>query len=259
MNVDRIDAPDLLVLCGGQGTRLRSVLSDRPKSLAMIKERPFIEFVIAPFLKQGIGRVILCTGHLGHQLEEWYANRPCTFELIFSREHTPLGTAGALRHASPLITSDTVVVANGDSVCAVDLRKLLARHAETKSRATLTLIKADHRRDTGSVTMDAQHRITAFREKGADRSGGYHNAGIYVFDRSAIELIPAVKPCSLEIDWLPTLIPSGVSGFVSHGPLHDIGTPERLAEFLAGSCSTDSTRENRFSHSGGDRCARARG
>lgn len=242
MNVDRIDIPDLLVLCGGRGTRLRVVLGDRPKPLAMIGSRPFIEFVIAPFVHQGIRRVILCTGHLGHQIEEWYADRPCAFERIFSRETTPLGTAGAVYHASRLITSDTVVVANGDSVCDVDLHKLLACHAETRARATLTVIKGDHRRDVGIVTMNARHRITAFCEKRAGRSGGFHNAGIYVFDRSVIELIPAIRPCSLEIDWLPTLIPWGVYGFVSEGPLYDIGTPERLAEFRAVSCPDESVR-----------------
>jgi NDP-sugar pyrophosphorylase family protein len=247
MNADRIDVPDLLVLCGGRGTRLRSVLSNRPKPLAMIGSRPFIEFVIAPFVHQGVGRVILCTGHLGHQFEEWYADHPCAFELIFSRETAPLGTAGAIRHASHLITSDTIVVANGDSVCDVDLRKLLARHAETKARATLTLIKADHRSDAGIVTMDDRHRVTAFCEKGASRSGGFHNAGIYVFDRSVIELVPAIRPCSLEMDWLPTLIPLGVYGHISQRPLYDIGTPARLAEFRSVSCPEESSERTTLS------------
>ncbi len=242
MNADPIEIPDLLVLCGGQGTRLRSVLSDRPKPLAMIGSRPFIEFVIAPFVQQGVGRVILCTGHLGHQFEEWYADHASTFEPMFSRETTPLGTAGAIRNAAGLITSDTVVVANGDSVCDVDLRKLLARHAETKARATLTLIKADDRSDAGIVTMDDRHRVTAFCEKGASRSGRFHNAGIYVFDRSAIELVSTNRPCSLEMDWLPTLIPLGVYGLVSQRPLYDIGTPERLAEFQAAAASEDFLR-----------------
>jgi NDP-sugar pyrophosphorylase family protein len=242
MNADGIDAPDLLVLCGGQGTRLRSVLSDRPKPLVMIGSRPFIEFMIAPFVRQGIRRVILCTGHLGHHFEKWYADHPPTFELIFSREPTSLGTAGAIRHASRLIASDTVVVANGDSVCDVDLRKLLARHAEAKSRATLTLIKADHRSDAGIVAMDDRHRVTAFCEKGVGRPGEFHNAGIYVFDRSVIELVPAIGPSSLEIDWLPTLIPLGVYGFFCQERLYDIGTPDRLAEFQAVTGSEDFLR-----------------
>lgn len=233
MNANLTDVPDLLVLCGGQGTRLRSVLSDRPKPLAMIGSRPFIEFVITPFVRQGIRRVVLCTGHLGCQFEEWFADHSGTFELILSQEATPLGTAGAIRHALQRITSDTVIVANGDSVCDIDLRKLLACHTEKKSRATLALTNTDRRNDVGIVTMDAQDRITAFREKEPSRSVGFHNAGIYVFDRSLIELIPTTRPCSLETDWLPALIPLGVYGCINQGALYDIGTPERLTEFRA--------------------------
>lgn len=243
MNADITAPPDLLVLCGGQGTRLRSVLNDRPKPLAMIGAHPFIEFVITPLVRQGIRRVVLCTGHLGHRFEEWYADHPGTFELIFSRETTPLGTAGAISHAFQWITSGTVIVANGDSVCDIDLRKLLACHAEKKARATVALTNSDGRRDVGVVAMDAQQRITAFNEKGVDRSVGFHNAGIYVFDRSVIELIPTIRPCSLETDWLPTLIPLGVYGFVSQGTLYDIGTPERLAEFRAIARSDNAFRE----------------
>jgi NDP-sugar pyrophosphorylase family protein len=199
----------------------------------MIGARPFIEFVITPFVRQGIRRVVLCTGYLGHQFEEWFTDHSGTFELILSRETTPLGTAGAIRYAFPWITSSTVVVANGDSVCDIDLRKLLAAHAERQACATLALIHADHRSDVGFVAMDARQRITRFSEKIPAQRAGYCNAGIYVFNRSAIASIPASQPYSLEADWLPTLLPLGVYGFVSQAPLYDIGTPERLAEFRA--------------------------
>lgn len=230
MNVGMTGVPDLLVLCGGQGTRLRPVLSDRPKSLAMIGSRPFIDLVLDPFLRQGIRRVILCTGHLGHQFEEWYADHPCLFDLIFSNEAVPLGTAGAIAHAAQWMTSDPIVVANGDSMCEVDVARLLAFHSEHKGCATVTLALPDHRRDVGIVTMDRQHRISALDEKKQNRSDGPHNAGIYVFNRSALALIPRFRPCSLETEWLPRLIPIGVYGFASGAPLYDIGTPDRLGQ-----------------------------
>ncbi len=223
--------PDLLILCGGQGTRLRSVVSDRPKPLAMIGDRPFIEFVIALFVRQGVRRVILCTGHLGHQFEDWYADRSRSYQLMLSQETMPLGTAGAIRHASRWITSRTVIVANGDSLCEIDVRRLLACHAEKHAQATLVLTEDDDRRDVGIVTMNRQQRITAFQEKGTDRADGYHNAGVYMFERSMIDRIPLGQPYSLEYDWLPTLISLGIYGCVTQGPLYDIGTPERLAEF----------------------------
>lgn len=248
MNVSPSTSPDLLVLCGGQGTRLRSVLSDRPKPLAVIGSRPFVDFVLDPFVRQGITRAVLCTGHLGHQFEAWYAEHPCEIELVFSRETTPLGTAGAIRHASTWIRGEFFVAANGDSLCEIDLASLLAVHVEKRACATIALIHADHRSDVGFVTMDAQQRITGFSEKRPAQRAGFYNAGIYVFNRSAIESIPASQPYSLEVDWIPTLFPLGVYGFVSQAPVHDIGTPERLAEFRSLVGSADSFREGRASN-----------
>lgn len=239
--------PDLLILCGGQGTRLRSVVSDRPKPLAMIGDRPFIEFVIALFVRQGVRRVILCTGYLGHQFEDWYADRAFPYQLMLSQETMPLGTAGAIRHASRWITSRTVIVANGDSLCEIDVRRLLACHAEKHAQATLVLTEDDDRRDVGVVTMDRQQRITAFHEKRANRAVGFHNAGVYVFERSVIERIPTCVPCSLEFDWVPTLIPLGIYGVISKGPLYDIGTPERLTKFQAVTDCSDSRSDIRSS------------
>lgn len=222
---------DILVLCGGQGTRLRSVLTDRPKPLAMIDSRPFVDFVIELFVRQGVNRVILCTGYLGHQFEQWYAGHAPGYELVFSHEQIPLGTAGAVRHASRWITSNPFVVVNGDSVCKVDLRALLALHAVKGACATLTLTPADQRNDVGVVAMTSQNRVTTFREKESGITGGFHNAGIYVFNRTALARMPDRQFCSLETDWLPALLPSGVYGFVNRAPVYDIGTPERLAQF----------------------------
>lgn len=231
MNIGVTGSPDLLVLCGGQGTRLRPVLSDRPKSLAMIGSRPFIDLVLESFIHQGIRRVVLCTGHLGHQFEEWYADHPCPFDVTFSKEAVPQGTAGAIAHAIQWMTSDPIVVANGDSICKVDVAGLLAFHSEHKGCATVTLAPPDHRLDVGVVTVNAQHRISTLDEKRQSRSDGARNAGIYVFNRSALALIPPFRPCSLETDWLPLLIPMGIYGFASGAPLYDIGTPDRLRRF----------------------------
>ncbi len=231
MTVDVPGAPDLLVLCGGQGTRLRPVLSDRPKSLVMIGSRPFIDLVLEPFLRHGIRRVVLCTGHLGHQFEEWYADHPRLFDVTFSKEAAPQGTAGAIAHAVQSMTSDPIVVVNGDSICEVDVAGLLAFHSKHQGCATVTLAPPDQRLDVGVVTMNAQHRISALDEKRQSRSDGHRNAGMYVFNRSALTLIPQFRPCSLETDWLPLLIPMGVYGFAGGAPLYDVGTPDRLGRF----------------------------
>ena len=222
---------DLLVLCGGRGTRLRSVVHDRPKPMAPVGARPFLEFVIDPMAAQGIRRVILCTWYRSQQVEEWFLAQEHDYELLFSREARPMGTAGALAQAAHLVQSNVVIVVNGDSVCDVHLAGLLDHHRATGACATVTLTPATARTDAGCVEMNADTRLTGFQEKGPAKLSSFHNAGIYVFDRSVLSRIPAEHPSSIETDLLPALLPQGLYGFVTDAPLFDIGTPERLTQF----------------------------
>lgn len=231
MNEIGIDRCDLLVLCGGQGTRLRTVVHDRPKPMVMIEGRPFVDAVIESCVRQGIRRVILCTGYMGHHFEDWYLGRERAYGLFFSQEQSPLGTAGAVMHAASLIRSNPFLVVNGDSLCETDLKALLAFHAEHGGVATLALTTAGSRTDVGFVTMHRDGRISAFAEKQPGASAGFHNAGIYVFERSVLEGWPAHRPCSIEEDLLPKILGQGVYGLICDSPLYDIGTPERLEEF----------------------------
>lgn len=201
---------DLLVLCGGQGTRLRAVVHDRPKPMVMIGDRPFVDLVIEPFVRQGVKRVIFCTGYMGDHFVQWYEGRGRSYESLFSHEFSPLGTTGALAQAAGLIRSNPFLVVNGDSLCGVNPHALLAFHEDNNACATLTLTAAGPRTDVGFVAMDPHARITAFSEKQPGNSSRFHNAGIYVFQRSLLEQLPLKRPCSIETDWLPTLLPQGI-------------------------------------------------
>lgn len=223
---------DALVLCGGQGRRLRSVVKDRPKPMVMIDDRPFVDRVLAYCTGQGVRRVILCTGYLGDQFREWYAAHPQSCDVRFSCEPVPLGTAGALKHAASLIRTNPFMVLNGDSLCEVDLQALLSRHTATTGPVTLALTPADSRTDAGCVTVNHAGRLTSFSDTQTDREIRFHNAGIYVCDRAVLDRIPAGRPYSLEQDLLPGLLTEGIYGQVFYQPLYDIGTPERLDAFI---------------------------
>ena len=236
MTTPHLEDCDVLILCGGKGTRLQSVVRDRPKPMVVIDGRPFVDRLVDLCERQGVRRMIFCTGYLGDQVAAWYAGHPRTCEFVFSRERTPLGTAGAVKHAAGLIRSNPFLVMNGDSICQTDLRGVLACHAAAGGPATVTLTPADTRTDAGCVTMDRHGRLTAFAETHAGSTAPYHNAGIYVFDRSVLDLIPPGQAVSLEQDLLPGLLGSGAYGYVSRQPLYDIGTPERLAAYAGLAC-----------------------
>lgn len=222
---------DVIILCGGFGTRLQSVVSDRPKPMADIYGRPFVSLIVEHFLRHGARRFIFGTGHRGEMIEDWFRRHQAGYETIFIRDPAPLGTGGALAQAMTAVRSNPFLLLNGDSLCEIDPERLLRFHALKRSRATIAVTRQEDRQDTGAVMLDEEDRVVSMVEKPHVRSSGYDNAGIYVFDQAIETLFPAKSPWSLERDLLPQLVSQGFYGFVTASSLHDIGTPERLAHF----------------------------
>ena len=216
------------VLAGGLGTRLRPVISDRPKALAEIHGRPFLAYLLDQLLNAGSSRVVLCTGHLGEQIEQAFGKRYRKLQISYSRETRPLGTGGALRLALPHLLSDPVLVMNGDSFCATDLTGLWAWHCNRGSQATMLLAEASNTERYGSVKIDFDGTVTQFVEKKQGGSGSI-NAGVYLLSRQVIRSIAVGTAVSLEHDVFPTLINHGLYGYRQSGPFLDIGTPEDFA------------------------------
>ena len=107
---------DAIVLCGGRGTRLASVVSDVPKPLASVAGRPFLDYVLSSLEDSGIvSRVILATGHLGEAIEARYARRFGAMPIAYSRETIPMGTGGAVMLAlRSYSVSSPFLILNGD-------------------------------------------------------------------------------------------------------------------------------------------------
>lgn len=218
---------DVVILCGGLGTRLKPFVSDRPKPMALIHGQPFLDLLVEQIVSQGFRRIVFCTGHQGEQIAE-YVGRRTDIDALISREKTSLGTAGALRACRHRLHSQTVLVLNGDSFCPIDLVSLLVVHRRRNAAATAAVVPGDGRSDGGAIVLDVDHRITSFHEK---TGGAYLNAGIYAVERPVLHQIPEHLPCSLEYDVFPALVGRGLYASVHHVPLHDIGTPARLEAF----------------------------
>ena len=221
---------DVVILCGGLGTRLRSLVSDRPKPMALIHGRPFLELLVDQIVTYGFRRVILCVGYRADSIKAHFASRT-DCQIVFSEEPKPMGTAGALRLSIPFLETRTVLVLNGDSYCPIDAASLIDFHRRKQALGTLTLLPAAEGRAGGVVTVDEHDRVTEFVEKPAPDVSGHFNAGLYVFERGAFDEIPEAKVCSLEMDVLPSLRPH-LYGFHMEAPLYDIGTPDGLRAFI---------------------------
>lgn len=219
---------DTLILCGGRGTRLRSVMSDRPKALAPVCGKPFLSYLLDQLADGGVRDIILCTGYKGELIEETFGSHYNGVSIRYSHEAEPLGTGGALRHAFPMIARETVLAMNGDSFCKTNFDELFAFHDSKRGIASMVLARSPDGTDYGVVTLDKDNRIIGFSEKVDYESDRYINAGIYLMRRDIMDHMPDAGSFSLEYEVFPRLTSLDFFGFVSDGELIDIGTPERL-------------------------------
>ncbi len=226
-----IRKPDAVILAGGKGLRLQSVVNDRPKALASIAGRPFIDWMLTALRSQGIRRAVLCTGHLAAMLRDYVSDgQRWGVQVIHSSEDQPLGTGGALRNALPVIDSDPVLVLNGDSLCQFDLDRFAALHRRRGSRASILLALVNDCSRFGSVELNADSGIQRFQEKNGLSSAGWINAGVYLINREVISSMAPSSEVSLERALFPTMIGKGLFGFRVSTSFIDIGTPESYIE-----------------------------
>jgi|Deesub1362A_J573_1020465.scaffolds.fasta_scaffold00073_80 NDP-sugar pyrophosphorylase family protein len=223
----KVENIDVVILCGGLGKRLRSMVTDRPKPMAEIHDHPFLDILMQYISGFGFRRFILCTGYMGNKIKNHYKNkkRNNDVQLIVSEEKEPLGTGGAIKNAEPFISSNIFLAMNGDSICKMDMLDFLDFHKTKQATASIALAAPETEKDYGVVTIDSNNRITSFSEK--TRDTGFINAGVYLFNKDILKLIPDNKYHSLEYNLFPNILDAGIYGYVTGGEVLDIGTPGR--------------------------------
>lgn len=219
-----------VLLVGGLGTRLRSVVADSPKPLASVGDRAFLELLVLQLRNQGIRRLVMCTGYLGDQIEqEFQDGRALDVSISYSREQRALGTAGALHlAAAQLPDTDEFLVMNGDSYLEVDFHELLKFHRSHGAIATLAARRVENAARYGTLEIAKDGRVTGFLEKTERELPGVINGGVYIFERSFLDHIQPGNS-SLEREVFPRVLRLGVFAKEEKGLFIDIGTPEDYA------------------------------
>lgn len=221
---------DVVILCGGLGQRLRSVIGENQKVMAKVNNEPFLNVLLKDLKNQGATRVILCTGYKGEAVEEYYRKNNVGLQIDFSPEDEPLGTGGAIKNARNRIKSNPFVIMNGDSFCPLEFKKLLQFAVTKKALMAIAVYKTTADKDFGVLTLDADKAITQFKEKTEAGGAGYLNAGVYLCDQAVFSLMPKGKKFSLENEFFPTLVDKSFYGFEVANPFVDIGQPERFEQ-----------------------------
>lgn len=220
-----------VILAGGLGTRLRSMVNDRPKVMAMVAGHPFGEWVVMALQAAGIRHLIFCTGYLGEMVQDHFQDgKPWGMTIDFSHEKILLGTGGALRQCFSLVRSDPVLVINGDSYCQVNVPEYLQWHSAMPRAGSMVVVKTDNPERFGSVEMADNDAVVGFKEKALGSDGSWINAGMYLLSQKLLKSIPSNQPISLEREVLPLWVSRGLWGFPSLGAFVDMGTPQGLGE-----------------------------
>lgn len=215
---------ECVILAGGMGTRLRSVVSDLPKCMAPVAGRPFLQYIVSSLETFGFDHIIFSLGYRHECIEQWIASLECSARLDFVVEEEPLGTGGGVRFALSKAREEDVFVLNGDTFFDVDYSEMLALHRSAGASATIALKPMRNFDRYGTVSLGEDGcSVTAFLEK-KHCDEGLINGGVYVIHRDALNSLP--EKFSMEKDFFEKIVDKGrVAGYVSDGYFIDIGIP----------------------------------
>ncbi len=224
-----------IVLVGGEGTRLRPLTETVPKPALTLVDRPFLAYMIEWLAGHGVSEVVLACGFLPDVLREALAGEEERAGVAISYVVEPerRGTAGAIRFAADQLgdrLDDRFLALNGDVLTDLDLTALMQAHGGSGAQATIALHPVEDSSAYGLVSTDTSGKVLAFTEKTGEAVPGEINAGMYVLERSVLDLIPPDEEVSIERDVFPRLVGDGLHGLRLDGYWMDIGTPQRYLE-----------------------------
>lgn len=216
---------ECIVLAGGLGTRLRSVVADKPKCMAPVGAHPFLYYLLQYLHRQGITHVVLSLGYKSEQVIDWCNQAQLPLELSFAIEAAPLGTGGAILLAQQHIKGNEFFITNGDTFFEVPLQDLYAFHQKKNSALSLALKPMLQFERYGSVQLNENAAVIAFLEK-QYCAEGLINGGIYLTSSQYIQTLNLPEQFSFEKEVLEAQVKSGsLYGFVSDTYFIDIGIP----------------------------------
>src|SRR5215216_3567212 len=191
-----------VVLVGGQGTRLRPVTYDIPKSLVPLRNRPFMGYMLDFLRRGGLGGAVLSLGYLPDPIQAYLCTKQDLdgFSVDYAVEDHALGTAGGIKNAEQYLDGDTLVVVNGDVLTGMHLEGAIDVHKASDALATITLTSVEYPTVYGLGAVDHEMLVHRFIEKPAadEVTTNLVNAGVYVLEPEVLAMIPAGREVSIE-------------------------------------------------------------
>lgn len=216
---------EAIILAGGKGTRLQSIISDIPKPMALVDGRPFITYLLDFLISNNIQRVILSVGYMHESIINFLGNSYKSLSISYAIEDKPLGTGGGIIYASRLIEENNYFLLNGDSFFNINLQKINEFHITNKCDFTLAIKPLKNFDRYGTVEVK-NNRILSFNEKKYCEIG-LINAGIYLLDKKILNSLDLPEVFSFEKDFLEVFTKEFYFGaYIDDKYFIDIGVPE---------------------------------
>ncbi|MCP4652297.1 MAG: NTP transferase domain-containing protein [Candidatus Omnitrophica bacterium] len=215
-----------VILAGGRGSRLNPVTDNTPKPMIKVCGKPFLEHLLILLQRQKINDILLLVSYLGDKIESHFGDgKKLGLKISYCYEKNQLGTAGALRNAKSKL-NDEFILLNGDTITIVDYFKLVESFHKSKKDAMV--VAYDNKKKVGPSNITCRNNQVIGCGKN-DSNNTHINAGVAVFKRSIVNLIPKKKMCSLEEEIFPQLIENcQFTSFPTSQRFFDMGVPEGL-------------------------------
>lgn len=225
------------ILAGGLGTRLDGLTGGRPKPIADVNGEPFLAHQLRLLSARGLSRAVVCVGYRGEMIEAAIGDgRRYGISVEFSHDgETPLGTAGAVRHALPLL-GDAFFVTYGDAYLDIDYMAVHQAFERSRRRALMVVYRNEGRWDHSNVRL-ADGVITAYDKDHPTPDMAYIDYGLGVFRGTVFESLTPGEPADLAVVYQRLLDEGELAGFEAPQRFYEIGSPRGLAElreFLTG-------------------------
>jgi len=225
-----IDNAQIVVLAGGLATRLAHLTQNQPKSMVNINGKPFLQYQLELFKKNGITRVLICLGHLGEQIESYFENGSrFGIDITYSYENKPLGTAGALKNAERLL-DDRFFTIYGDSYVSLDFSDVWGYFQSRNKLALMTVYKNNNLFDTSNtVIRDSLVLKYNKHEKAADMN--YIEYGVNIFRKDVLSGIPEDRFYELGDVFTPLIEDEQLLAYEVTERFYEIGSLNGLTDF----------------------------
>lgn len=216
-----------VVLAGGFGTRLRAAVSDVPKPMAPVRGKPFLEFLLDYWIEQGVRHFVMSVGYKHDLIQSHFGASYQDVPIDYRVEDEPMGTGGALL-CSAASLDQSFLLLNGDTFFAVTMKELIALHELKKSCYTMCAFESSDLKRYTPLHLGDNDNIVSLTAPNKNERRAWVNGGVAMIHPDMLRMpAPVKRPMSVETDWLPQLLATGMRAHVMRctGAFIDIGIP----------------------------------